>query len=61
MVFNFVLWARRGKGQSQTQVLARSDSEDEQGHIPLPSQVDTLTSVEVRITSVRPVLVCVSD
>ena len=61
MVNKFVLWALRGKEQSQTQVLGQSDSEDEQGHTPPPSQVDTLAGVKVQITSVRPVPVCLSD
>lgn len=61
MVNIFVLSAHRGKGQSQTQVLAQGDSEDEQGHTPPPSQGDTLACVEVQIASVRPDPVCVSD
>ena len=61
MVNKFVLWALRGKGQSQTQVLAQGDSEDEPGHIPPPFQVDTLANAKVQITSVRPVPVCISD
>lgn len=56
-----MLWALKGQGQSQTQVFAQRDSEDEQGYVPPPSQVDTLASVEVQITSVRPVPVCVGD
>lgn len=59
MVNKFVLWTLRGKGH--TQVLAQSDSEDGQGHRPSPSQVDTSAGVEVQITSVRPVAVCISD
>lgn len=56
-----MLWALRGQGQSQTQVFAQSDSEDEQGYVPPSSQVDISASVEVQITSVRPIPVCVSD
>lgn len=56
-----MLWALRGQGQSQTQVFAQSDSEDEQGYVSPPSQVDTLASMEVQITSVRLVPVCVND